>query len=345
MSHELNSGGASLTEIVCPLEPPFTDGALYVLRGHSQGTLGLVDVYAQATSDATLSADVHLYHSDEGGTVQLFGIYDWDACNLIYVRDMFNNEVYGAAIDIFPWYVPTYQRNFVGLGSSLVPDVTGLATVTNNRLDGVSFLDLSASEAAVEIVNNTLLSGSVVTIDGEKAISLQDNFLAGNSRIAFGNINVLAGNTIPFEVIRCHLSGSSSINFPATDWRGGATLQDLHLASVSSIQFTGEDDPFAHEGTLLVEASSFFDESVMLVLSSSAGAGGPTYSRLTFTTESQGIFTDTGHASAVEDVVLEHGVLSAGLFSVVRIRLEDATSNLVGNVTDATKTGYVNALP
>jgi hypothetical protein len=209
MSHEFIP---SLTQgsTACPpdFQVPLVPGLQYEYLGHSQGSL-LFDIYAVALTVQDLSTDVHvLLLQSEAAPIPMFGLFDWENCQLTYLADLLGNSVWGApALEQFHWGENSVYNNQVLSGGLMV--LHGNVDVHDNTVGSGSTLDSTAMDesAVLTFTDNDLSGQSSITLDGSGDVGINHTALS-----EFSSITVAVTNTQAVIVQEADLTGGAQIN-------------------------------------------------------------------------------------------------------------------------------------
>lgn len=351
------ASSAPITIVGCPPLVGLTPGATYIITGLVQGTLGTFDVVARALDATTLSGDVSVFPSADVTGTGWDGQIDWADCQLLHVYDNVDNDVSGKVnVGRFPWHLPiTVHSNNIDKNSNTnLGGAAFLGVFANNSILNTGGVVIGAgaqNNANLTISGNTIIDGTLTVNYAPVAgsIVITDNFISGSSTF----IIQAGGNATSGIFQNNQIAGSSSINW----------LAQGNLNVVNTIMTESTVALFNHTvGTLSFNQNNFSGDSSFTATESGAGASSVSGTDLASSTmtlsgtnnitlssslirASTVTLTAAATPAVITAAFLERGTFSNAGFDATNIRLEDATSVLIANITDAVKSGYVNALP
>lgn len=288
----------------------------------------------------------------------------------------------GNTIDATSIFTPTanitaFRNNTVIGGSSVVVTAVGALSITDSTFEGSTTLTINGAAPTVTIDNYLQSNLAVVTIT-----SASSTVAFNNSAIINGS-NVTIDTTRPFSLIRTTVTNFSILNVDgnintilsegtfdsanytvqaAATGSGFLRFNEFGVRSNSSITISGTVEPMlqfrgveinAH-AALTISGTWGTDNEVAindvqlttgasLVMTGADDFGPFSVERILASNSSVLTYTGIGN---VTDIFLDSGDLNNAGFNVAVAKVDGgATSTLVANILNASKTGYVNALP
>lgn len=267
-----------------------------------------------------------------------------------------NNYIYGTetVISITDGTV-TVDNNIIGDSTTIrVETANVIATIANNQIHGDTLIELSGAgtytlsgneiqNAAIllnnsqsTLTNNTVNNSTVSITSSSVPFILNDSRLDNDSVVNLDS-GIGAGGQI--SVNRCSIQNDSTINF-------SISLENIESQiTVSNVSVEGSSD-------ITFNGGNGIGDSVNITNSSLRGESSITLPTITGIVSianfelanSGGMNVQNGIGNHQDGFVFD-GLLNTGGFNTTSIKLEAASSLLVADVFNATKSGYVGALP
>ena len=348
-------GGGVLTIAGTPTLSGLTPGSNYLITGLSQGTLGTFAALTEAKSATELGEAVTVFPATEAKSY--VGLIDWADAQLTWVKDTRNNDVAGKTnISVFPWFkvgvvgnvvssdsiisiggasfAGVFRDNIVRGGSSVTlaaaAYASALITISDNRIDLGSGITINpAPSVAMSIDFNGFDGGVLVVSNAKTTLTVANNSVIGGTLVIDGvataaqqiNNNNIYGSITLTDIGNLFASGitiltNTVITFVCSSGAGTSSLQNIFI-------YAG--------GALNVNVTSAMSPNKLTI-----GASSLLTSHISGTAVA-------GHTMA--DTIVQKGIIDTRGFDCNRVLIQNTTTTLVGNVTDAVKTFYPNALP
>lgn len=257
-----------------------------------------------------------------------------------------NNKLYGSSsLDLAGLSATLNVVANVLVDTALVLSGTGTKTVTSNTLSGADIhLQNNFSNT---LVFNTITDGSINNtstksftfsnnITNASNISLDTNVSTTITNSSLLNSDITLTNTVTgtssITLNKLNLRASSFQNTGATTVNAAMNLSNSVVAS-SALNTTG-----TFSNTVTFTNTDVSSNSVINFLGTLAVLN---VNKLVASNASVANLT----GGTITSVTLEIGTFTNAGFNAIRSRLQDATSTLIANVTDASKSGYINLLP
>lgn len=377
MSHSLPKEEITTLTSPCAAAPTNLEiGQEYRIAAITQGSITF-DVIALAIATNVLSDSVKVQVVGAPLTQDGWrGIIDYADCQLVYLENNFNNEVWGKTnIGVFPWLSSSYSGNKVAVSATFTPDATGTGIVRNNTLMGTGTLNLSAAPATINVTNN-LISGTL-TVANPASTTVSDNqifstvsFAATAGPVTFSNniqggagiINLQAANT--HSIIRNAFFAFSTITSFVGASGGTLTVQDTVLNNgrvdfnVAVYRPTFINNSFLADGgfinftagalwnntgnTTITRATLLSQATISM---NGGDAADASISINNYVGTLSGTLSFDSGTSSVLNVQNHNGTLITAGFNAIQVKIEAASSTLIADASLAQKSGYVGVLP
>lgn len=275
-----------------------------------------------------------------------------------------NNYIVGSTTSIIlddPGATITFNDNTIRDSVSI--DIGNLSpatdiglTFTGNELSGDTFIQFytaTAPQNSVIFSNNVVDNSSIISSAGNATV-ISFNRIGGFSEITLGDaelpITIESNDLFLGRItIQAGAAGVGPVNIESMTITGNSTLSlasainsplDIRQSTIMSQSQIRVVGILATAVLVSVENTNVLSHSSLDIGPISAGGINQLSDSILSNTS---VFTMTNGTHT--DVALEKGNFSNNNFNATRIRLQDETSVLVANTSDATKSGYVNALP
>lgn len=227
------------------------------------------------------------------------------------------------------------RNNISHSGITLNP--AGCANVINENTIADSSIVTGGFAASHEINSSTIVNGSVVSLVAGVNTLVQKVLLNDSS------INNASSNTgTPLGTItveNSNLANQSVITASAGTYGDGSwDIANLD-ASAGAITLT---PAFTHAGTFSISKVSLIDASITV---SGTGATASSIADSSFLPGSSLVHSSAGGSSNLVNVSVVDGILTTAGYDLNGAWLEGANSTLAADLTNAAKSGYINALP
>lgn len=240
-----------------------------------------------------------------------------------------NNRLVSGTFNLDNIVTLAFNNNVIfGTNVNLQP-VTNFGTFERNLANAQSTISVGGSiSGSVNISDNILNSGTVSSTNAKASFSLFSCLIDRQGAIVADTANVGGDLTIS----NCHLAQSLLLSLT------GATLTIANMRHEGAVATITVNSGGIHNITdVRTEGGGQLSWIVTAAVNTSV---------LRTIIENAGVLTkNAGGASIVSDGYINNGTLDVDTFNAQIFRLQDANSTLVGNVTNAQKVGYANALP